>query len=700
MSDKKNGARTAGPNAAHTEVPTLRGAPSNHRDIGPGALGRAALDYATNRGWPVFPVHTATDGLCSCGRACSKPGKHPRTKGGFKDATTDPAQIEAWWKRWPDAGIGFVPGSAGLFVLDIDPEGQALAETLHLPPTLSVRTGRGHHRYFLHPGSGPVGNSPLAPGVDVRADAGYVILPPSLHPSGVRYEWLPDPTEPVPLPPGLRKGPDVPEVVPEGTRNTRLTQYAGELIALGLGPEEVLERVWQKNLTDCHPPLAYAEVAAIVRNIAKKDARTVHPAVAKLNVDHALILVGDKAAVLVEEGDSFRLLGVGAFKEWLRPHRVQVGGKAIPLADFWLNNRHRREYRGIVFDPTDRSPQYYNLWRTWAVEPSPTGSCDRFLHHLRQNMCRDDGALYAYALGWFAHLVQRPADKLGTSLAVRGKQGTGKSIIGATLGHLLGRHYSAVSDPRYITGRFNSYMIDCLLLHADEGFWAGDKAAEGRLKDLVTGVDHFIEFKGKEPIRVKNHVRLLVTGNADWIVPAGLEERRFAVFEMGEGALQDHRYFGAMVAELEQGGYAKLLHTLLHHDLSKVDLRLIPNTAALYEQKMASLSPEQAWWLDTLTNGLLPGDGAGTGCCPTQFLYDRFIAHAQKAGTRRRSIETQVGVFLRRYAPGLRKREGELAGRRLTFYEFPSLKVCRAAFARETRHPGNWDEPSAWVPDE
>jgi Family of unknown function (DUF5906) len=65
------------------------------------------------------------------------------------------------------------------------------------------------------------------------------------------------------------------------------------------------------------------------------------------------------------------------------------------------------------------------------------------------------------------------------------------------------------SPTRYITGRFNSHLADCLLLHADEAFWAGDHAAEGKLKDLVTGHDHFIEYKGKEPVRVQNFVRLL-----------------------------------------------------------------------------------------------------------------------------------------------------------------------------------------------
>jgi Family of unknown function (DUF5906) len=91
-----------------------------------------------------------------------------------------------------------------------------------------------------------------------------------------------------------------------------------------------------------------------------------------------------------------------------------------------------------------------------------------------------------------------------------------------------------VADPRYITGRFNARMISLLLLHADEAFWAGDKQAEGKLKDLVTGDWHPIEFKGVDPIPIRNYVRLLVTGNPDWLVPAAMEERRIAVLDVGD----------------------------------------------------------------------------------------------------------------------------------------------------------------------
>jgi hypothetical protein len=145
---------------------------------------------------------------------------------------------------------------------------------------------------------------------------------------------------------------------------------------------------------------------------------------------------------------------------------------------------------------------------------------------------------------------------------------------------------------------------------------------------LITGQDHLIEFKGKEPIKVRNYVRLLVTGNPDWLVPAGLEERRFAVLDVGEGHIQDTAYFAGIDEQMDNGGRealldyllkfdlksvdlrtipktAALLDYLLKFDLKSVDLRTIPKTAALLDQKISTLNPMQGWWLDTLMRGQL-----------------------------------------------------------------------------------------------
>lgn len=160
-----------------------------------------ALVYA-RRGWPVFP--------------CNPKTKRPLVKGaeagagGVKLATTDAAQIEAWWKKWPKAMVGLATGAAaGVFVIDIDAgtdektgevyEARDLLRRLEaelgdaLPETWRVKTPRGGwHLYFRHPGE-PVGNRAglLGKGsrIDVRGDGGYVILPPSQRPDGETYVW-------------------------------------------------------------------------------------------------------------------------------------------------------------------------------------------------------------------------------------------------------------------------------------------------------------------------------------------------------------------------------------------------------------------------------------------------------------------------------------------------------------------------------
>ena len=160
-------------------------------------LVRAAVDYA-RRGWPVFPVHGAADGECTCGDpTCTSPGKHPRTHRGFKNATTNVKQIELWWKQHPDSNIGVPTGPKTFFALDVDPQhgGEFSLDDLvarhgPLPDTVQSLTGGGgvHHLFRCPPGT-PCSVSKVAPGIDVRGVGGYIVVSPSMHESGRRYEW-------------------------------------------------------------------------------------------------------------------------------------------------------------------------------------------------------------------------------------------------------------------------------------------------------------------------------------------------------------------------------------------------------------------------------------------------------------------------------------------------------------------------------
>lgn len=150
-----------------------------------------ALAYAA-AGVPVVPLFEPSGvGRCACGAVgCKRPGKHPRNPGGLSAATTDTDTIRAWWTRWPGANVGGLTGV--LFdVCDVDgPDGIAavrpLLEADHGRAPL-IRTGSGGW-HLLYTPTGMGNRVRFLPGVDWRGKAGYVVLPPSLHASGRRYE--------------------------------------------------------------------------------------------------------------------------------------------------------------------------------------------------------------------------------------------------------------------------------------------------------------------------------------------------------------------------------------------------------------------------------------------------------------------------------------------------------------------------------
>lgn len=155
--------------------------------MGAPPLLNAALDYAS-KGLPVFP--------CDPDTKRPFPGSH-----GFKDATTDEQVIRSWWSDHPGAMIGIPTGKpSGVWVLDVDdPASFEAACPVQLPQTQRCETGKGYHLYFQYDPASPVTNAqrhrtrgwPFAelPGAETRGDGGYVIVPPSRHPSGRFYRW-------------------------------------------------------------------------------------------------------------------------------------------------------------------------------------------------------------------------------------------------------------------------------------------------------------------------------------------------------------------------------------------------------------------------------------------------------------------------------------------------------------------------------
>lgn len=237
----------------------------------------AALEYA-HHGRPVFPC-----------RAHGENAKRPYTTNGFHDASTDPDQIEAWWGEHPDAMIGMPTGTAiGEFVLDIDPGkgGQDSLDHLAmihgpLPDTKIVLTGGGGvHYYFTMPDfdlRNSASDERLGNGVDIRANGGYVIVPPSNHPSGGVYqdELSEDPIVPAPswLLSLLREqvkapAPPIGDVIPEGQRESTLLSLAGSMRRRGSSPKAIAAALHVEN-ERCQPPLATSDIERMAKSVGR-----------------------------------------------------------------------------------------------------------------------------------------------------------------------------------------------------------------------------------------------------------------------------------------------------------------------------------------------------------------------------------------------------------------------------------------------
>ncbi|MCX5742627.1 MAG: bifunctional DNA primase/polymerase [Proteobacteria bacterium] len=251
--------------------------------------------------WPIFPADAKT--------------KRPLIKTGIdhaEHASTDAAVLRRWITTdFPGCAIGMPTGKASLtVVIDADAklDGEALlAELEHvfgpLPRERQVRTQSGGlHVYMLHPGTmrvrtGAGMDSPLGrllgrPGVDVRADGGIVILPPSCG-----YRWIADDDRlpPVPLlwlaaiqgvgdpPPAPRPvyacrssssgrwtAPERGDLVPEGDRNGRLHRRGVLLRCKGATDAEILDDLERLNAARCVPPLHAREIAKIAASAARR----------------------------------------------------------------------------------------------------------------------------------------------------------------------------------------------------------------------------------------------------------------------------------------------------------------------------------------------------------------------------------------------------------------------------------------------
>jgi phage/plasmid-associated DNA primase len=307
--------------------------------------------------------------------------------------------------------------------------------------------------------------------------------------------------------------------------------------------------------------------------------------------------------------------------------------------------------------------------------------------HLLEVICSGNEPEYDWLISWLARAVQHPELHAEVAVVLRGLKGTGKGTLGQILSRLFRHHALQISNPNHFTGRFNGHLVDVLFLFVDEAFWAGDKAGDGTLKGLVTEPTIPIEPKFVDLFQVVNRLKILIASNADWVVPATADERRYFVLNVSDCRRGDRGYFRKLHQAIDGAELPALLEDLLRLDLSGFDHRNPPHTAALNSQKLAGADSLTRFWLDCLTNGEIVGLGeAGwPEDVVSQAFHAAYLDHAHDHGERRPLADQQMALKLAKFMPDGRLRRlrphkpyGNVE--RPTRYALHDLESCRSAF--------------------
>lgn len=427
----------------------------------------------------------------------------------------------------------------------------------------------------------------------------------------------------------------------------------------------------------------------------------------EMNRRHAVVGIGSDCVVMNEFWDprrkrfdvNFSTFGShrNRYLNWrvINPWRGN-GKKTRDAGSMWLESKLRREYEQVVFDPSDRlNDRYFNLFKGFAVQPDEHGDWSILRDHVRDVICCGNKDVFNYVMGWMARLFQDPGgERPGTALVFRGAQGSGKGTLANILGHIVGTHYRHILQPVHLTGRFNTHLKDALLVFCDEVTWGGDRAAEGILKGLVTEPTITIEAKGKDLLEIESHVNLIIASNNDWVIPAGLEERRFCVLDVSPEHVGDRAYFDGLYHQMKtENGYARMLYDLLRYNIGEIDLRTIPRTRGLFDQILASMGTVHKWWFSRLDAGrILPNDAGWSSYAEGDILYGVFLDFATTIGHGQyRPISAQFVRKLKELCPGMTRTRPRLDGKQVVGYSFPDLESCRRQFEDAINMPVEWE---------
>ncbi len=399
--------------------------------------------------------------------------------------------------------------------------------------------------------------------------------------------------------------------------------------------------------------------------------------VKQINKDHALVVIGSSVRILKERINhlgnlDMQYFSVADFKTLQKkfPNHTEERGRDINRVDYWLSSPDRREYEEVVFYPGKTPASTFNRWQGLAVAPG-NGDCRLILEHLLDVICAGDQDHYQYLLAWIKWIVTTPDKKTGVAVAMRGLKGAGKGTMFSILKALFGTHQIQVSHVDQLLGKFTAHLETALVVAADEVLWPGGKRGEGVFKSLISEGETMIERKGLDAYSSRSFTNLVMATNEDWVVPATKDERRFFVVDISNHRMKDKDYFDSLYKQIKTGSGAFLKY--LQDNEFDANVRNPPMTDALKDQILESLTLDQKWLMDKVTDGFEFG-------ATLQDLIADLCQHSK--GKTKISTGQAMGRFLKNAGLEYELKQKYKDGTR-TVYFLQSIEKMQAVFCEK-----------------
>jgi hypothetical protein len=388
----------------------------------------------------------------------------------------------------------------------------------------------------------------------------------------------------------------------------------------------------------------------------------------------------------------------------------------VPVTEIWLgdNGNGKRKYKNVLFDPSqafDPKSDTLNLWRNFVVVPKE-GDCHLMQEFVLNVICCGNSAHYNWLMAYYAHMIQRPWEKPGSAIVLRGIKRIGKSFFGRKLGELIDgpfdplkdiKHYFPTENRNDLLGDFTGHLEHILLMQLEELVWARSHKDESKMKEVTTGETMSIRPMHSPSRIVKNYIRPLLISNADWAVPITWDESRYFVLEVSAAHKDDIPYFSAVDEEWHNGGREAWMHYLTHYNIVGYNLREAPRTKAATKQLVETLRGVDRWYYERLNQYDLPFVDFDMETGQPKLLrgaaYEDFCEWSNNVREGDRSDKTKFGAKLRELIPWIKDGwytpEGIGSKQRLHAQIWPSLQECRDFWATKflfSKRPDVWDD--------